>query len=162
VYCLPWSARCEIRSPWCAPSRPCGLRPPPHFFRPCTIRFGSVRVGAVLSLVNLRVPRPTGQDGEYFDRARQEYIARAAIQPDDGAEQFTLGGFQLFSGEPAAAVISLENSLRLDPTLPARYFLAGAWLELNKPEEAVKTLRSTPPADPYFAAARRMLSVLKK
>jgi tetratricopeptide (TPR) repeat protein len=122
----------------------------------------SVRVGAVLSLVNLRVPRPSGQDGGYFDRARQEYIARAAIQPDDGAEQFTLGGFQLFSGEPAAAVISLENSLRLDPTLPARYFLAGAWLELNKPEEAVKTLRSTPPADPYFAAARRMLSVLKK
>jgi hypothetical protein len=64
----------------------------------------SVREGAVLSLVNLGVARPTGENGERFERAAQEYLARAAIQSDDGPEQFNAGSMYLFIGETQKAL----------------------------------------------------------
>src|SRR5260370_1717818 len=120
----------------------------------------AVRVGAVLSLVNLAAPKLSGRQLESFERARKEYVARAEIQSDDGPENFNVGGFHLLSGDPAAATGAFETSLRLDARLPARYFLARAYLQLGRVDDATRTLRAIPPSDAYFAAAQQLLAPL--
>jgi len=81
----------------------------------------SVRVGAVLSLVNLRAVRLSGEDARHFEQAKSEYLARAAIHADDGPEQFNLGIFELLTGDLQAAAQAFEISLWLDPRLAASY-----------------------------------------
>ena len=120
----------------------------------------SVRVGAVVSLVNLRASGFSGADSEHFEQARQEYLARAEIQIDDGPEQFNVGTFHLLSGNPAAAVPAFEASLRLDGRAPARYYLAYAYLQLGQTDQAVRILRTISSQDPQFEAARRLLSAV--
>jgi tetratricopeptide (TPR) repeat protein len=120
----------------------------------------AVRVGAVFSLVNLRARSLSGEDARRFETARQEYLARMAIQTDDGREQFNLGGFQLLSGDPAAAIRTLQTSIRLDPEIPARYLLACAWLRLGERDQATRILRTIQTADPYYAAAQRLLAAI--
>jgi hypothetical protein len=53
----------------------------------------SVRVGALLSLVNMRAVQFSGEDAQRFERTKQEYLARAEIQADDGSEQLNIGTF---------------------------------------------------------------------
>jgi hypothetical protein len=120
----------------------------------------AVRIGAVWSLVNLRAPVRSGEDGRRFDAAKREHLARMAIQSDDGQEEFNLGGFQLLSGDAAGAVRSLRTSLRLDPRVPARYLLACAHLQLGQRDEAARILRAISHTDPYHDAAQRVLATI--
>jgi tetratricopeptide (TPR) repeat protein len=120
----------------------------------------SVRVGAVVSLLNLRTIRFSGETGRLFEQAKKEYLERAAIQSDDGPEQFNVGTFQLLAGNPAAAAEAFENSLRLDSRIPARYYLACAYLQAGQLERAVRLLRAIPASDPQYGAARQLLGTI--
>jgi hypothetical protein len=121
----------------------------------------SVRVGAVLSLVNLGIARPAGDDGQRFDRAAQEYLARTAILADDGSEQFNAGSMYLFIGNAPAAISAFQSALRLDRQVPAAYGLASAYVQAGRFDEAVRTLQVIPLKDPYYVPAQRMLRVLE-
>jgi hypothetical protein len=120
----------------------------------------AVRVGAVLSLVNLGIPRPFGKDGERFERAVKEYVARVEIHSDDASEQFNVGMFELLGGGPAAAVQAFETSARLDSRLPVRYFQACAYLEIGQVDQAIRILRTISSRDARYEAAQRLLSSL--
>jgi tetratricopeptide (TPR) repeat protein len=122
----------------------------------------SVRVGAVLSLVNLGTARPSGEDGQRFDHAVEEYLARAAILADDGSEQFNAGSMYLVSGNAQAAIDAFRSALRLDRQLPAAYGLACAYVQAGRIEDATRTLRAIPLKDPYYAAAQRLLVALAR
>jgi tetratricopeptide (TPR) repeat protein len=119
-----------------------------------------VREGAVLSLVNLGVARPSGDDGQRFDHAVQEYLARAAIQADDGSEQFNAGTMYLLSGNSQSAIGAFQTALRLDRQVPAAYGLACAYVQAGRKDDAVRTLRAIPAKDPYYDAAQRLLVTL--
>lgn len=120
----------------------------------------SVRVGAVLSLVNLGVARPPGDDGRRFDQAAEEYLARAAILADDGSEQFNAGAMYLAAGKAQAAIGAFQSALRLDREVPAAYGLACAYVQAGRIDDAIRTLRVIPAKDPYFAAAQRLMVAL--
>jgi hypothetical protein len=122
----------------------------------------SVRVGAVLSLVNLGAPRPEGEDGQKMDRAEQEYLARAAIQSDDASEQFNAGSLYLMSGNPRAAAGAFQTALRLDPKVPAAYGLAYAYAQAGRRDEAIRILQTIPFRDPYYVSAQRLLGALRR
>jgi tetratricopeptide (TPR) repeat protein len=115
-----------------------------------------------LSLVNLGVRRPEGEDGQKFDRAEQEYLARAAIQSDDASEQFNTGSMYLTSGNPRAAIGAFQTALRLDSKTPASYGLAFALAQIGRREDAIRILQGVPFRDPYYVAAQRLLGVLKQ
>jgi hypothetical protein len=118
----------------------------------------TVRVGAALSLVNLGLPHPAGEEGARFEHALKEYIARAEIYADDASEQFNVGKFELLVGDATAAVKAFETSLRLDSRLPARYFQACAYLAAGQVDLAAQLLRTIPARDPQYEASRRLLS----
>jgi tetratricopeptide (TPR) repeat protein len=117
----------------------------------------AVREGAVLSLVNLGVERPSGDDGRHFDLAAQEYLARAAVQADDGPEQFNAGSMYLFTGKTQQAIGAFQSALRLDRQVPAAYGLACAYVQAGRVDDAIRTLRAIPTKDPYYAPAQRLL-----
>jgi predicted CXXCH cytochrome family protein len=120
----------------------------------------SVRVGAVLSLVNMRAVQFSGEDARLFEQAKQEYLARAEIQADDGPEQLNVGTFQLLLNNPRAALEAFENSVRLDSRLPARYPLACAYLQMGQVDQATRILQLIQPSDPNFAQAKQLLGVI--
>lgn len=83
-----------------------------------------VRVAAVLSLVDIGVPRLTIEDARLFARAKAEYLARARIVSDDAEEQFNAASFELLSGESASGIAMLRNTLSIDPGFePAKKLL---------------------------------------
>jgi TolA-binding protein len=51
--------------------------------------------------------------------------------------------------------------LKLDPASNAEYFLAAAYMEQGKFEEARKILLSIPRADPQYGKAQRLLDTIK-
>jgi predicted CXXCH cytochrome family protein len=104
----------------------------------------SVRVGAVLSLVNLRAVQFSGEDARRFEQAKREYLARAEIQADDGPEELNVGIFQLLLNDPRPALEALENSLRLDGRLPARYALACAYLPFAQGQQLLGVIAAKP------------------
>jgi Cytochrome c552/Cytochrome c554 and c-prime len=76
----------------------------------------TVRVGAVLSLVDIGLPALFGEDAQRFAQAKREYLSRAQILDDDAPEQFNAAAFELLSGDATSAAAILKNTLLIDPS----------------------------------------------
>ena len=119
-----------------------------------------VRLGAAVALAGLGVSRLSGADGERFELAKLAYRARAEMNSDDPGQQLGAGKFYLLTGDPASAIGAFENSLKLDPEVPARYFLAYAHAQQGQYNEAREILLAISPADPQFARAQELLKAI--
>jgi tetratricopeptide (TPR) repeat protein len=119
-----------------------------------------VRLGAAVALVGLGVSQLSGADGERFELAKQAYRARAELNSDDPGQQLGAGKFYLLTGDPASAIGAFENSLKLDPEVPARYFLAYAHARQGQYNEAREILLAISPADPQFVRAQELLKAI--
>jgi tetratricopeptide (TPR) repeat protein len=119
-----------------------------------------VRVAAAVSLVSQGIQQLPGEDGERFDRAKQVFRARAELNNDDAEQQLGAGKFYLLTGDPITAASALSDSLKLDPEIPARYYLAYALAQQGKLEEARKILQAIPPADSQYGRAQVLLKAI--
>jgi len=120
----------------------------------------TVRVAAAVTLVSQGISQLPGDDGERFERAKQVFRARALLNSDDAEQQLGAGKFYLLTGDPVAAIGALRGSLKLDPEIPARYFLAYALAQQGKMDEARTILRAIPPADSQYARAQVLLKAI--
>jgi tetratricopeptide (TPR) repeat protein len=120
----------------------------------------TVRLGAGVSLVRLGVQQLPGEDGARFDRAKEAYRARAELNSDDPGSQLGAGKFYLMAGDPVTAIGALQTSLRLDPKMPAQYFLAYAHAEQRQYQEAREILQTIPPSDPQYGNAQELLKAI--
>lgn len=120
-----------------------------------------VRVSAMLGLTNMQVTTLPATMAPFFQEARRDYLARAALLADDGRVELDTGKFHLLSRNTDAAIASLEASLRLEPQLhAARYFLGLARLAQGDAAEARRQLQLVPAENEYAAAAARVLATL--
>src|SRR5450432_451432 len=119
-----------------------------------------VRMAAAVGLVSQGIGQLPGEDGERLDRAKQLFRARAQLNADDAEQQLGAGKFYLLAGDAVTAAGALEGSLKLDPEVPAQYYLAYAYAQQGKLEEARKLLQAIPPADPQFARAQQLLQAI--
>ena len=120
----------------------------------------TVRVGATVALVSLGISQLPGEDGERFEQAKQVFRARAELNSDDAAQLLGAGKFYLLTGDPVTAVGALQNSLKLDPEIPARYYLAYAKAQQGHLDEARQILEAIPPTDSQYANAQNLLKTL--
>lgn len=120
----------------------------------------TVRLGAAVSLVAAGVKDLPGEDGARFAQARALYAARAELNSDDAAQQFAAGRFFLLTGDPGRASRWLENSMRMEPDIPARYFLAYALAQQGKYMEAREILDRITPADPQYENSQALLKAI--
>jgi hypothetical protein len=121
----------------------------------------TVRAGAALSLMNARVTTLEGPAGALLEAAKRDYIARAVLLSDDARVLLDVGKFHLMNKDAAAAIRTLETSLRLDASLHAsRYFLALAVLTQGRTADARALLTRIPKNDPYAEAALKLLATL--
>ena len=120
----------------------------------------TVRLAAAVSLVGMGVKKLPGEDGARFEQAKALYEARAALNGDDAQQQFAVGRFYLLLGDGAKAAAALANSMKLDPRTLAQYYLAYAYAEQEKYDEARSVLQSIAPADPQFARAQELLRAI--
>jgi tetratricopeptide (TPR) repeat protein len=118
------------------------------------------RVAAAVSLVSLGVHDLPGEDGQRFEHARQLFRARAEFNTDDAEQQLGAGKFYLLTGDPATAIGAFETSLKLDPGIPARYYLAYAYAQRGRLEEARALLKAIPPSDSQYNRAQVLLKAI--
>jgi tetratricopeptide (TPR) repeat protein len=120
-----------------------------------------VRVGAAFALVNRGVTRLPGAEGARLERAKAEYVRRAALLPDHAPTQLTLGQFLFLDHAYDGAAAALESALRLEAGLPGgRYFLGLARLGQGRAAAARGALEAVPRDDPHYQDARRVLRSL--
>jgi predicted CXXCH cytochrome family protein len=119
-----------------------------------------VRVAASVTLVTLQATNMAGEDARRFDDARKLFGARALLNADDAEQQLGAGKFYLLTGDPVTAVNALENSLRLEPEIPAKVFLAYAYAQLGRLPEARAMLKTIPPSDAQYQRAQALLKAI--
>lgn len=120
----------------------------------------TVRVGATVALVGLGIQQLPGEDGERFENAKQVFRARAELNSDDALQLLGAGKFYLLTGDPVTAIGALQNSLKLDPEIPAKYFLAYAKAQQGNIDEAKQLLETIPSTDSQYAIAQTLLKIL--
>ncbi|MGA7241110.1 MAG: tetratricopeptide repeat protein, partial [Bryobacteraceae bacterium] len=120
----------------------------------------TVRMAALVSLVSLGIRQLDGEDGARFESARKLFDARAALNSDDADQQVAAGRFYFLAADPERAIAAFRASLKLDPTIPSEYFLAGAYAEKGDLAEARKILEAIPAGDSQYERAHRLLKVI--
>jgi tetratricopeptide (TPR) repeat protein len=120
----------------------------------------TVRVGATVALVSLGIKQLPGEDGERFENAKQIFRARAELNSDDALQLLGAGKFYLLTGDPITAIGALQNSLKLDPQIPAKYFLAYAKAQQGHVDEAKQLLETIPSTDSQYTNAQTLLKIL--
>jgi predicted CXXCH cytochrome family protein len=120
----------------------------------------TVRLAAMLGLVNMGVRELPGEDGERLKSAMRMFQARATFNADDAGQQVAAGTFYLLAADPAKAIDALHDGLKLDPTAPAQYLLAGAYFEKKDFAKAREILLTIPPGDPQYDKAQRLLKAI--
>ncbi len=118
------------------------------------------RIAAAVTLVSLGVNNLPGEDGQRFESARQLFRARAELNSDDADQQLGAGKFYLLTGDPVTAIGALETSLKLEPDIPARYYLAYAYAQKGRLDEARALLNQIPPSDAQYAKAQALLKAI--
>ena len=124
-------------------------------------RAATVRMAAMVSLVVLGASKLDGEDAARFDAARKLFDARAALNSDDAVQQTSAGRFYLLVADPDHAIPALRGGLKLDPTVPAQYFLAAAYVEKEDLDEARKILETIPAGDSQYDKAQRLLQAIR-
>ncbi len=120
----------------------------------------TVRLAAMLGLVNMGVRVLPGEDGARLASAMRMFQARAGFNSDDAGQQVAAGTFYLLAEDPAKAIDALREGLKLDPTAPAQYLLAGAYYEQKDFAKAREILLTIPPGDPQYDKAQRLLKAI--
>jgi len=118
----------------------------------------TVRMSAAIALVSMGVRQVPDEDAKRFERAKELYRARAELNSDYAQQQFAAGRFFFLSGDMDSAVAFFRGSLKLDPMIPARYYLARALAEKRDFQSARQVLKTIPPNDPQYASAQRLLA----
>ena len=118
------------------------------------------RIAAAVTLVSFGVNQLPGEDGGGFEAAKQLFRARAELNTDDAEQQLGAGKFYLLTGDPVTAIGALETSLKLEPDIPARYYLAYAYAQRGRLEEARALLKAIPESDSQYARAQALLKAI--
>ena len=118
----------------------------------------TVRVSAAIAMVAMGVRPFPGEDGERFERAKEQYHARAELDSDDAQQQLAAGRFSFLSGDFGGAVNAFRATLKLDPTIPAQYYLGRSLAEENDFTSAREVLNAIPRDDKQYDAAQRLLA----
>jgi len=121
----------------------------------------TVRMSAAIALISMGVRQVPDQDTEWFERAKMLYRARAELESDDAQQQFAAGRFFFLSGDMDSAAAFFQESLILDPTIPAQYDLARTLAGKGNSKEARQILQAIPNNDPQYASAQRFLASLE-
>jgi len=121
----------------------------------------TVRMSAAIALVSIGVRQLPGEDGEHFKQAKELYHARAELNSDDAHQQFAAGRFYFLAGEMNRAVSVFRGSMKLDPALPAQYFLAQALAQKGDTKEALQILEAIPRSDAQYSGAQQLIATLK-
>lgn len=120
----------------------------------------TVRVGATVSLVSLGISSLQGEEGAQFEEAKKVFRARANLNSDNADQLLGAGKFYLLTGDPIEAIGALQASLKIDPEIPAKYYLAYAKAQQGHLDEARQILQTIPPADSQYAKAQNLLKAL--
>ena len=112
-------------------------------------------------LVSMGVRPFPGEDGERYERAKELYRARAELDSDDAQQQLAAGRFLFLSGDMDGAVAAFRATLKLDPSIPAQYFLARSMAEEGDYQSARKILVTIPRDDPQYDSAQRLLAEIE-
>ena len=121
-----------------------------------------VRVGAALSLMNLRVTSVPPDAIPLFESAKRDYLTRASLLADDPGVLLDVGKFHLMNQDANEAAKALEASLRLEAGLHAsRYFLAIGRLAQGRAADARDLLLAIPKGTPYSDPAAKLLAAIK-
>ena len=121
----------------------------------------TVEVGAAIGLVSMGVRGLPAEDEPWFENAKKLYRARAALDSDDAQQQFAAGRFFELSGDTDSAIAAFRAALKLDDTIPARYYLARALARKGNIRSAREMLQGIPANDPQYPAAQRLLADLE-
>ena len=114
----------------------------------------TVRMNAVVSLLNLGVQALPGEAAVPFEEARQAHIERGRFHADDAAQQLNLGRFHVLAGDIERAADAFENSFELDAGQPGiKFFMAVSRLGQDKPGEALALLKQVEDEDPFAGPA---------
>ena len=121
----------------------------------------TVRMSAAIALVAMGVQKFPGEDGERFEQAKQLYRARAEFNSDDAQQQLAAGKFFFLSGEMDSAIAAFRASMKLDPGIPAQYYLARSLAETGDYPSARRILGNIPRADPQYTSAQQLLAEIQ-
>ena len=122
----------------------------------------SVRMSALMALVNRGGGPLAAADLARFQRASREFAAGAQPYRDDAKIQRDLGLVQLLASDVDAAAEALQISVGLEPERPSsKFLLAMARVGQGRTDEARRLLREVPSSDPFYKAAQDSLKQLK-
>ncbi|MGC1417448.1 MAG: tetratricopeptide repeat protein [Candidatus Acidiferrum sp.] len=118
----------------------------------------TVRMSAAIAMVAMGVRPFPGEDGERYEQAKKLYQARAELDSDDAQQQLAAGKFSFLSGDMAGAVNAFQATLKLDPTIPAQYYLGRSLAEEGDFTSARQVLNAIPRDDRQYGAAQQLLA----
>ena len=118
----------------------------------------TVRMSAAIAMVAMGVRPFPGEDGERYERAKELYRERAELNSDDAEQQLAAGKFFFLAGDMAGAANAFRATLKLDPSIPAQYYLGRSLAEKGDYPSAREILNAIPRDDRQFDAAQRLLS----
>ena len=121
----------------------------------------TVRMNAAIAMVAMGVKPFAGEDGARFEEAKELYRARAALNADDAGQQFAAGRFFSLAGDMDGAVAAFRATLKLDPGIPAQYYLARSLAENGDFAAAREILKGIAREDPQYSAAERLLAEIQ-
>lgn len=121
----------------------------------------TVRMSAAIAMVAMGVRPFAGEDGERYERAKELYRARAELNSDDAQQDLAAGRFFSLSGDMARAVDAFQATLKLDPTIPAQYYLARSMAAKGDYASARQVLVTIPRDDQQYPAAQRLLAEIE-
>jgi tetratricopeptide (TPR) repeat protein len=123
----------------------------------------SVRVAAMVALINRGGEPLAPADEARFERVGREFAARAQLHQDDARIQRELGLIQLLSGKFDLAADALQISVGLEPDQASgKFFFALARLGQRRLDDARRLFKEVLPADPYYKAAQERLKQLER
>jgi hypothetical protein len=122
----------------------------------------SVRLSALVSLVNGGVRPAAPADRARFFGVSLEFAEQARLYQDDEVTQSDLGLVHLLNGDLERASEALSISRALNPAQTRPIFLLGlVRLGQQRPAEAKDLFERVPLSDPLHAAAERQLKALR-
>ena len=120
----------------------------------------TVRITAAVGLIGMGLRQTPSEFAEPMELAKQLFRARAALNSDDAEQDMAAGRFYMATADPASAVAAFQTSLKLDPQVPVRYLLGGAYAQQGNLTAAKEILESIPMSDPQYEKAQRLLQAI--
>jgi predicted CXXCH cytochrome family protein len=123
----------------------------------------TVRISALVSLVNLGGSPLDPADIERFRRVGREFARMEPLYRDDAGFERDLGVVHLLGGNLERAAGALHISLGLEPDRPStRFLLAVTRIGQRRFDDARALLLQVPSTDPYYNGAQERLKQLRK